>query len=715
MQTSVPMNFVFPSQTGYAQPPQTPVLYPPVPQMNPYAGMPMYAVQHQYYQPGPGGKVYMYQPNEIRHRKRTSRHQLQVLEAVFVDDQKPGPAIRKKLAVELSMTPRSVQVWFQNRRAKDKNLAKKAALIAAQQNGASDAPAAATLGEPELPEDDDGPEADLACNSIAEADEDASALVASATPPPLHADSSAASPASQAGSENTSRSASASLPRSSPDLAMFRRGSAPALLNDAAATSNVHVPLGPPDVGRRQSLELSFARMQAHPYPSRLSVAPPSSFRRSQLGGNQLDIASQRLHQRRGSAPRVTPLAAPAVFHNPQAPSSGAANVNGSISTPAFSNNVAGWVNQTAASAAAATNGFIRAPAPQHLPGPLPAKDFSFGAPPASSGDLPRVPSEESIESPTGDAYSRSGSFASFADSDLARAPRFGSFASVSDSDPTHGTRFSSFASAAGSEASASTYYSTLPTPDGWAPDSRRSSFVEFTNTLSNLHVGAATSVEGFPKSTSSPPMDPNMFAIHESSPSSSDSSTGTMLYASSPPAPPSTGNSDQASKNHHQPELNYTLMPSAGASVQEAQRQQYSAPNSYYDSSRLPNVPHNALHSSGSSSLSGAMGDSALGSTHGQASNSLSTSSSSTSLSGLATPLDLPHSYMAQQPAVVTPESAPVFHAPAPSEQLNFVDTTCFDQQNVFYPSVQVQPPSAGIVGGMALGLDQGYPFFST
>lgn len=76
-----------------------------------------------------------YIPNEVKHRKRTSRTQLKVLEDIFRKDTKPNAALRKKLAAELDMLPRAVQVcskrqfvassllnlachrkvWFQNR------------------------------------------------------------------------------------------------------------------------------------------------------------------------------------------------------------------------------------------------------------------------------------------------------------------------------------------------------------------------------------------------------------------------------------------------------------------------------------------------------------------------------------------------------------------------------------------------------------------------
>ncbi len=53
-----------------------------------------------------------YQPNEVKHRKRTTRSQLKVLEDVYKYDTKPNASLRKKLAEELGMTPRGVQVTF---------------------------------------------------------------------------------------------------------------------------------------------------------------------------------------------------------------------------------------------------------------------------------------------------------------------------------------------------------------------------------------------------------------------------------------------------------------------------------------------------------------------------------------------------------------------------------------------------------------------------
>ncbi|KAG1077479.1 hypothetical protein G6F42_024815 [Rhizopus arrhizus] len=66
-----------------------------------------------------------YNPFEIKHRRRTSRAQLKVLEKSFLENPKPNATVRRILAQKLDMTPRGVQIWFQNRRAKAKLLRRK--------------------------------------------------------------------------------------------------------------------------------------------------------------------------------------------------------------------------------------------------------------------------------------------------------------------------------------------------------------------------------------------------------------------------------------------------------------------------------------------------------------------------------------------------------------------------------------------------------------
>ncbi|EOB13276.1 Homeobox protein HD-10 [Nosema bombycis CQ1] len=65
-------------------------------------------------------KPQYYDPFYVKHRKRTTKAQLRVLEKTYETCPRPDSALRKKLGEQLGMTPRSVQVWFQNRRAKIK-------------------------------------------------------------------------------------------------------------------------------------------------------------------------------------------------------------------------------------------------------------------------------------------------------------------------------------------------------------------------------------------------------------------------------------------------------------------------------------------------------------------------------------------------------------------------------------------------------------------
>ncbi|KAG2174975.1 hypothetical protein INT43_006037 [Umbelopsis isabellina] len=65
-------------------------------------------------------KPTFYNPFEVKHRRRTTRAQFKVLEKTFQENPKPSATIRRLLAQRLNMTPRGVQVWFQNRRAKAK-------------------------------------------------------------------------------------------------------------------------------------------------------------------------------------------------------------------------------------------------------------------------------------------------------------------------------------------------------------------------------------------------------------------------------------------------------------------------------------------------------------------------------------------------------------------------------------------------------------------
>ncbi|KAI7869594.1 uncharacterized protein EV154DRAFT_540830 [Mucor mucedo] len=83
-----------------------------------------------------------------RKRTRTSPEQLAILEKSFSTNPSPNNRVREQLAHQLCMPERSIQIWFQNRRAKVKNQAKRnvqmkdSALYIQQQYAASAAAAA---------------------------------------------------------------------------------------------------------------------------------------------------------------------------------------------------------------------------------------------------------------------------------------------------------------------------------------------------------------------------------------------------------------------------------------------------------------------------------------------------------------------------------------------------------------------------------------------
>lgn len=87
---------------------------------------------HQY--PHGDFRPTFYNPFEIKHRRRTSRAQLKVLEKAYTENPKPSASIRRILAQKLEMTPRGVQIWFQNRRAKAKLLRRKSSTITSSIN-----------------------------------------------------------------------------------------------------------------------------------------------------------------------------------------------------------------------------------------------------------------------------------------------------------------------------------------------------------------------------------------------------------------------------------------------------------------------------------------------------------------------------------------------------------------------------------------------------
>ncbi|KAJ5832999.1 Homeodomain [Penicillium riverlandense] len=73
----------------------------------------------------PPRKSTLTQQQKNNKRQRATQDQLVTLEVEFNKNPTPTAATRERIAQDISMTERSVQIWFQNRRAKIKMLAKK--------------------------------------------------------------------------------------------------------------------------------------------------------------------------------------------------------------------------------------------------------------------------------------------------------------------------------------------------------------------------------------------------------------------------------------------------------------------------------------------------------------------------------------------------------------------------------------------------------------
>ncbi|KAL1942400.1 hypothetical protein VTO73DRAFT_6002, partial [Trametes versicolor] len=204
---------------------------------------------------------YPYTPNEVKHRKRTTRAQLKVLEGVYKYDTKPNASLRKKLAAELDMTPRGVQVWFQNRRAKTKQQTKKAEAAIASKSSDSTATAAAASSNPPIaprPEgdddddDDDAEDADEALPASPLPEGTAPENIATADSAPANANASALQDNEQSNSTSDSHRGSFAHPRpgwppvASPSIDSAAPSSSTAsssALSSPSPANNLHVRL----------------------------------------------------------------------------------------------------------------------------------------------------------------------------------------------------------------------------------------------------------------------------------------------------------------------------------------------------------------------------------------------------------------------------------------------------------------------------------------
>ncbi|KAJ4483260.1 hypothetical protein J3R30DRAFT_3698041 [Lentinula aciculospora] len=317
---------------------------------------------------------YPYTPNEVKHRKRTTSAQLKILESVFKCDTKPNAALRTELAAQLDMTARGVQVWFQNRRAKEKNKAGKSA--------------AATARDMDEPREPIGSiESILLPQSTFPRDlpelGDSSSQESSPTgtsPPQLHVNIDPSIPSWQSSPLITPDDSRLS---GELDMCFIRRGSLPvdAFYNDDGSA------VGPPSVGhfdpfaRRRSVDASLHRLAANPFAN-LARAKNSGFSASRFPGHvnfslsrsssaSSDFTSHPpmphhlggMHVRRSSADsrayRLSPHGVP-VSPSPSPMSAYHSSIRTSLPDTRL-------------------YAFSTRPISSPLPGPLPSPDYSFG------------------------------------------------------------------------------------------------------------------------------------------------------------------------------------------------------------------------------------------------------------------------------------------------------------------------------------------------
>jgi hypothetical protein len=86
--------------------------------------------------------------DDSKKRTRVTPSQLAILEETFIVSATPDSKMRKQLATKLDMPERSIQIWFQNRRAKVKMLQRRAHLRQEQEVARARLCAEATSNHP---------------------------------------------------------------------------------------------------------------------------------------------------------------------------------------------------------------------------------------------------------------------------------------------------------------------------------------------------------------------------------------------------------------------------------------------------------------------------------------------------------------------------------------------------------------------------------------
>ncbi|KAH7920790.1 hypothetical protein BV22DRAFT_1097614 [Leucogyrophana mollusca] len=479
---------------------------------------------------------YPYIPNEVKHRKRTTPEQLKSLEEVFAKDTKPNGTLRKSLAQQLGMSARGVQVWFQNRRAKEKQHTRKAHIIIASKNSTVQGAQKASSPRDESPNDSSNsstatekamPQAEAIPSTSADSGAFDHPSSAESSPPPKMAPLSAgepvnspwqSSPVSPADLPPQTRPQLLELSLKDSDLLNARRGSLPVMYAHPAVSSEMGQP--PAHFERRQSLDASLYRLTQHPF------APHAKERNSlYLPRSPLSSPNQPMAPMGVNSPGVGPIRTashgpsaygrPGLMHRASMPHvfaasrPGVAPESGHHFVPTnsrrFSENPLYAPSRTV---------------PSPIPGPLPSPNFSFGAPLSASpsiasppsGDYDNVQSPDQGHVPSPDHTQQS---------DIAAMHRWSFPRGTGDDHDTEDSasysglsRFGSVTSIAGSESSA--LYSDVSSAAAFDPHGRRGScasghFLErgmsdlnmnsrsSQGSLNEAHMNAATSLAARP------------------------------------------------------------------------------------------------------------------------------------------------------------------------------------------------------------------------
>ncbi|KAJ7899613.1 hypothetical protein B0H14DRAFT_3779653 [Mycena olivaceomarginata] len=349
---------------------------------------------------------YPYTPNEVKHRKRTTSAQLKVLEGIFKRDTKPDAVLRTELASQLNMTARGVQVWFQNRRAKEKTNAAKGTLKPPSKDVDSPSPRSSEDHDESSPSDHP-----LPALSTRE-----SHRQTGTDPSPLHVvtDSSGSS---WQGSPVVETPEDQPFDLPSLHMVQSRRGSLPINALSYGGNGPLVDPLDP--LARRRSVDASLVRRAANPYAGIARAKNMATQRLSHGRRNQYMSRPSMPHCATGPFPQHNRHASMDArgYHIPPSPSPSPLSPYHAVRASLPDHHLYHVSSRP-----------VTAP----IPGPLPSPGFSFGvanASPDSDRNSPVDFGGFSFPPASGAETEGDDSSASH------QMSRFGSFASESPSD----------------------------------------------------------------------------------------------------------------------------------------------------------------------------------------------------------------------------------------------------------------------------------------